>query len=955
MVFDECHHATKKHPFNLIMREFYDRCPIEKRPKIFGMTASPMHARSTVEHSVKQLEKNLNSRVYTAVNMEELNFTTNKPNELVLFYSPSKKYEETEMSLKIREKLGSINRYRRCFIITQDILTALGPWCSDRMWKSILSDLERKMSNMTQDLDRDALIDEDLALKETHEYVDPIKFARNPDLTDTNLFTPKIAVLIKVLVILATKLPDFCGIIFVERRHTAKAIQALIESLDSLNCLRCDSLTGHGSTDEGDIQMSFREQNKIIAKFRTGELNLLIATNVAEEGLDIQPCNVVFRFDFFHTLIAYIQSRGRARKKDSKYILMAEQGNSSQQGAIEEFRRLEADLKKFCQMMPEERNIATKYSVGMGVDYDSSDEYDSQDDNEDYLESSVTVAETKATITKQNAVALIHRYCSSLPSDSFCVLKPIFENFATGEGYFCRLTLPINAPFQELESPILRSKDHARAMVALEACARLRQLDALDSHLLPRNIRKEILGDMAPQYDENGYIIGSRRRHGLYEKRTPKFWEKPSLLNEDEDEEEIDVEDNPDLLKAQVHVTAVADRDPIDINQNGNGVVTEKSNIESNEVSVPTEINTDPNGNAIDITINNEEKKPQDVLENHNAGSEGITVEEGEVVVAEEELGEGPFVCYFTIFEVNLPDNKFENIPYRRLCLISRKPFPTFPDLKLYHKSIPFMVKVRNIGTEITFDREKILLLSDYMKKLLTALINKEFHCPIVEIPYFIVPLIKDCENAPFEELSPTAFEALIDWAEIDSIIEFKSKPFSLEDCDPTDTIIIDNSDNMRRYFITKVRTDMSPLSPVPQGVKIRETGFATFADYYNEKKFIENLETNQPLLEVKRLKKVLNFLYPGHIAPAQLKGPMSTWTVPSFCQRFFMSASVYQATMMIPSIMTRVDSILLCRQSAERYDLPINDAQMLEAYTTPAASMEMNYERLETLGGNLH
>lgn len=52
LIFDECHHATKKHPFNLIMRSFYDRCPIENRPKIFGMTASPMHARSSVERSV---------------------------------------------------------------------------------------------------------------------------------------------------------------------------------------------------------------------------------------------------------------------------------------------------------------------------------------------------------------------------------------------------------------------------------------------------------------------------------------------------------------------------------------------------------------------------------------------------------------------------------------------------------------------------------------------------------------------------------------------------------------------------------------------------------------------------------------------------------------------------------------------------------------------------------------
>lgn len=44
LVFDECHHARRKHSYNCIMREFYDRCPTEERPKIFGMTASPMNS-----------------------------------------------------------------------------------------------------------------------------------------------------------------------------------------------------------------------------------------------------------------------------------------------------------------------------------------------------------------------------------------------------------------------------------------------------------------------------------------------------------------------------------------------------------------------------------------------------------------------------------------------------------------------------------------------------------------------------------------------------------------------------------------------------------------------------------------------------------------------------------------------------------------------------------------------
>jgi endoribonuclease Dicer len=242
------------------------------------------------------LEKNLDGRVYTASNLEELNLSVNKPREITIEYPPSPRYEETQLSKRIREKIGSIERYKRCFIITSDILNTLGPWCCDNMWKIMLTDLERKISAVTQDLDKDSLIDEDLALKKTHEFIDPIVFPRNPNYEDTNMFSSKAMLLMRVLNIVGQgRKNDFCGIIFVERRHTAVAIKTLINSLDQLSFLRCDCLIGHGTTDEGDIQMSFRDQNKVINKFRTGELNLLIATNVAEEGLDIQPCNFVIR------------------------------------------------------------------------------------------------------------------------------------------------------------------------------------------------------------------------------------------------------------------------------------------------------------------------------------------------------------------------------------------------------------------------------------------------------------------------------------------------------------------------------------------------------------------------------------------------------------------------------------------------------------------------------------
>lgn len=51
------------------------------------------------------------------------------------------------------------------------------------------------------------------------------------------------------------------------------------------------------------------EQREVIDKFRGGSVNLLIATTVAEEGLDIKECNIVIRYGLVTNEIAMLQVR----------------------------------------------------------------------------------------------------------------------------------------------------------------------------------------------------------------------------------------------------------------------------------------------------------------------------------------------------------------------------------------------------------------------------------------------------------------------------------------------------------------------------------------------------------------------------------------------------------------------------------------------------------------------
>jgi endoribonuclease Dicer len=62
MIFDECHHARKHHPYNGIMREYFQISPA-LRPKVFGMTASPIWNTKDAAGSLHMLEQNLDAKI----------------------------------------------------------------------------------------------------------------------------------------------------------------------------------------------------------------------------------------------------------------------------------------------------------------------------------------------------------------------------------------------------------------------------------------------------------------------------------------------------------------------------------------------------------------------------------------------------------------------------------------------------------------------------------------------------------------------------------------------------------------------------------------------------------------------------------------------------------------------------------------------------------------------------
>ena len=56
--------------------------------------------------------------------------------------------------------------------------------------------------------------------------------------------------------------------------------------------------------------MTSKNQQDVVKHFKKGVCHLLIATSVAEEGLDIKACNCVFRYNYTTNEIGRVQSKG---------------------------------------------------------------------------------------------------------------------------------------------------------------------------------------------------------------------------------------------------------------------------------------------------------------------------------------------------------------------------------------------------------------------------------------------------------------------------------------------------------------------------------------------------------------------------------------------------------------------------------------------------------------------
>lgn len=392
MVFDECHHTNDNHSYNMIMNRYLDiklqdRERAKTLPMIVGMTASVGVGKATEDLKAKRhIEKvmaNMDAEMIVTVteNIMELKKYVNIPKQK-LYKVP--KREKDHFGTLLHKLMDATEKYMKNSKYLEQVRkpeTVLKPplekgsdqytqWVS-MLWRETAKiqdqvagrffDTCRKyldLYNKALIIYKDARPSDALSfiLKELRKWEQTVipdetenKMRRMFDKTQSTLEkliddpkhrNPKLMALRRMIGDYFKENPDARVIVFVKTRELVKAIETYMKETEELRILNPIQFVGVQANKERG-GMTKVEQDEILELFKEGNHKVIIATSVAEEGLDIQKCSLVVRYDHVTNEIAMVQSRGRGRAEDSKYVVLAsEDSNTIRKEELNQMREI---------------------------------------------------------------------------------------------------------------------------------------------------------------------------------------------------------------------------------------------------------------------------------------------------------------------------------------------------------------------------------------------------------------------------------------------------------------------------------------------------------------------------------------------------------------------------------------------------------------------------------------
>ncbi|CRL04360.1 CLUMA_CG017453, isoform A [Clunio marinus] len=379
LVLDEAHEGHKSNSDYGNVVSYIIKCPLSERPRILGLTASPSGLSTTDIHpTISSLCTKLTALPFSPLIDDEKNKEDAQKVESCYVAIPKSAFE-AHFEMFVFDTLEDLSKLHDFFkmhwtpipkhIFTKykiDIaLTNLqhSKLVAYSQNDNVLLQLTMLMTKWIDALDMFTIYGPKKVIESIREYLEftqlknhflpflnPILCKIKNDLSlmenrwEIPIDSPRVGQLLNYIKMNMNEQERI--LVFVERRNTTERLYRRLIDDEEFAKLNPEYL--YSSNNNG---MDKEIQRNVLKKFNEGKCRVLISTSVLEQGLDVSSCNVVICFNGVNSTTSIIQSRGRARKDKSKFIVFV---SPEKQKHVNDLSSKESQIDYvICQLMNE--------------------------------------------------------------------------------------------------------------------------------------------------------------------------------------------------------------------------------------------------------------------------------------------------------------------------------------------------------------------------------------------------------------------------------------------------------------------------------------------------------------------------------------------------------------------------------------------------------------------------
>lgn len=347
LIEDEAHRCLKNYDYNIVAQKYKWQA---KNQRILGLTASPGSETSKVQDICKNLsieEVEIRTRESPDVKeyLQELEFqkiAIDFPPEFEEIRNAMKKiFDRYIENLRLKNVLFGAPTKVSLILLQKKISGILARNPSNFGYYSVASSCAQaiKLQHALELLETQTLEGFNSYMKKLFEEATKKKskgvvalvstpefafaFNRTNELIARKIEHPKILILVDLIKSEMEKNEKAKIIVFSQFRETASLISAYLNENQNIKSKIFVGQAKKASKDGKGTGLNQKEQKQIISDFSEGEINVLCATSIGEEGLDIPEVNAVIFYEPVASAIRKIQRTGRtARLMKGKSIVL---------------------------------------------------------------------------------------------------------------------------------------------------------------------------------------------------------------------------------------------------------------------------------------------------------------------------------------------------------------------------------------------------------------------------------------------------------------------------------------------------------------------------------------------------------------------------------------------------------------------------------------------------------